>query len=275
VTARNLEAPIDTQGSGEPAGVAPAVEVDDVVVTFERDRREVLALDGVGFEVPDGGFLSLLGPSGSGKSTLLRVIADLVMPVHGAARVNGRSARESREARSLGFVFQDAALLPWRTALDNVLLPLELGGHGKGVVGPSAEELLDMVGLGDRMDAYPRELSGGMRQRVAIARALVTRPNVLLMDEPFGALDEITRERLNEELLRIWEETKTTVLFVTHSIPEAVFLSQRVAVLTAQPGRLAGMVEIDLPYPRRRQVRETPEFARLASSVRSILEQHG
>jgi NitT/TauT family transport system ATP-binding protein len=275
VAARNLEAPIDTQGSGEPAGVAPAVEVDDVVVTFERDRREVLALDGVGFEVPDGGFLSLLGPSGSGKSTLLRVIADLVMPVHGAARVNGRSARESREARSLGFVFQDAALLPWRTALDNVLLPLELGGHGKGVVGPSAEELLDMVGLGDRMDAYPRELSGGMRQRVAIARALVTRPNVLLMDEPFGALDEITRERLNEELLRIWEETKTTVLFVTHSIPEAVFLSQRVAVLTAQPGRLAGMVEIDLPYPRRRQVRETPEFARLASSVRSILEQHG
>jgi NitT/TauT family transport system ATP-binding protein len=275
VAARNLEAPIDTQGSGEPSGVAPAVEVDDVVVTFERDRREVLALDGVGFEVPDGGFLSLLGPSGSGKSTLLRVIADLVTPVHGAARVNGRSARESREARSLGFVFQDAALLPWRTALDNVLLPLELGGHGKGVVGPSAEELLDMVGLGDRMDAYPRELSGGMRQRVAIARALVTRPNVLLMDEPFGALDEITRERLNEELLRIWEETKTTVLFVTHSIPEAVFLSQRVAVLTAQPGRLAGMVEIDLPYPRRRQVRETPEFARLASTVRSILERHG
>jgi NitT/TauT family transport system ATP-binding protein len=246
----------------------------DVGVSFHTDRGVVTALDGVTASLPECGFTSLLGPSGCGKSTLLRVIADLLDPSAGAVDVLGETPHQRRLGRDIGFVFQDAALLPWRTAVENVRLPLEVGGGvPKGRQAGSAEELLALVGLGGREHAYPHELSGGMRQRVAIARALICQPKVLLMDEPFGALDEITRDRLNVELLRIWQETGTTVVFVTHSIPEAVFLSQQVVVMSAHPGRIREVVAIDLPYPRGSDTRDNPHFSTLASRLRHLLEQ--
>jgi NitT/TauT family transport system ATP-binding protein len=248
-----------------------AVSLRDVTVAFDTDRGRVVALQDVTVDLPEHGLVSLLGPSGCGKSTLLRVVADLLPPSAGQVTVLGGRPEEARRARELGFVFQDPALLPWRTAVANVRLPLQVG---KGVRGEadSPEELLALVGLKGREHAYPHELSGGMRQRVAIARALVCRPRILLMDEPFGALDEITRDRLNEELLRIWEATETTILFVTHSIGESVFLSQQVLVLSAHPGRVRELVPIDLPYPRRLSVRDTPQFTAITARLRRLLE---
>jgi NitT/TauT family transport system ATP-binding protein len=248
-----------------------ALALDGVTVTFDTDRGFVTALQDITVSLPEHGFVSLLGPSGCGKSTLLRVVADLLAPAAGSVSVLGSRPEEARKARELGFVFQDAALLAWRTALDNVRLPLQVG-HSSQKEHESPEELLDLVGLKGRENAYPHELSGGMRQRVAIARALVCRPRVLLMDEPFGALDEITRDRLNEELLRIWEATGTTILFVTHSIPESVFLSQQVLVLSSHPGRVRELVPIELPYPRQLAVRDTPEFTAIAAHLRRLLE---
>ena len=248
-----------------------AVTLDDVTVTFDTDRGHVTALEDITVTMPEHGFVSLLGPSGCGKSTLLRVVADLLTPARGSVSVLGSSAREARTARELGFVFQDAALLPWRTAIDNVRLPLQVGKTGS-LEAESPEAMLELVGLKGRENAYPHELSGGMRQRVSIARALVCRPRILLMDEPFGALDEITRDRLNEELLRIWQATGTTILFVTHSIPESVFLSQQVLVLSAHPGRVRELVTIGLPYPRKLEVRDTPEFTAIAAHLRRLLE---
>lgn len=207
---------------------------------------------------------------------MLRVIADLVPASAGTVSVLGADPAVTRRSRSIGFVFQNASLLPWRSALENVRLPLEIGSRRRKQSGGPVEDpaaLLKLVGLGDRADAYPEELSGGMRQRVAIARALVTKPRILLMDEPFGALDEINRETLNKELLRIWAETGTTIIFVTHSIPEAVFLSQRIAVLTAQPGRLVGIVDVDLPDERDYDLLDTPEFAAVTHKARTML--HG
>lgn len=249
-----------------------AVSLQHVTVTFETDRGSVTALQDVSLELQESAFLSLLGPSGCGKSTLLRVIADLLQPSRGDVVVLGSRAEEARRNRELGFVFQDAGLLPWRTVLDNVRLPLEIGSFGKRSGHDSPERLLAMVGLAGRESAYPHELSGGMRQRVSIARALVCRPKILLMDEPFGALDEITRDRLNEELLNIWRETGTTIVFVTHSIPESVFLSQQVLVLSAHPGRVRKLVDIDLPYPRDLSVRDTPEFTAISARLRELLE---
>src|SRR5215475_15518125 len=212
------------------------------------ERRVVTALEDVSFSVPVGGFVSLLGPSGCGKSTLLRVVADLIAPSGGQASVLGATPAEARKARALGFVFQDAALLPWRTALENVELPLEVGGRRSLLAGaPTPRELLRLVGLEGWEASFPHELSGGMRQRVAIARALLGGPRLLLMDEPFGALDEITRDRLNAELRRIWAETRTTILFVTHSVYEAVYLGESVLVLAANPGRVREIVHVDLP----------------------------
>jgi len=263
----------DRTASAPVAGSRPdAVRCDGVSVRFTTERGTVTALDGVSVAIPPGSFLSLLGPSGCGKSTLLRVIADLVTPNAGAVSVLGGPAETARRNRDIGFVFQDAALLPWRTALQNVELPLEVGGAAARPGSRSPVELLKLVGLGGWENAYPHELSGGMRQRVAIARALVSGPKLLLMDEPFGALDEITRDRLNEELLGVWESTGTTIVFVTHSIYEAVFLSQQVLVLAARPGRVRQLVPIDLPSPRRLAMRETPEFVRLAGDLRRILE---
>ncbi|MGB0119418.1 MAG: ABC transporter ATP-binding protein, partial [Solirubrobacterales bacterium] len=254
------------------------VSATNVSVVFKTDRKspEVEALSDVSLEAHEREFLSILGPSGCGKSTLLRVFADLVAPSSGDVSVLGMSPSEARKSRSIGFVFQESVLLPWRTAEENVKLPLEVGGRkAKAQVSGDAEDpraLLELVGLGDRTEAYPRELSGGMRQRVAIARALVTRPKVLLMDEPFGALDEITREAMNDELLRIWRETGTTVVFVTHSIAESVYLSERIAVLTAHPGSLAGIIDVNLPE-REQGIQDSPEFVEIASRARKLL--HG
>ncbi len=252
---------------------SPAIELRGVSVRFMSERREVTALEDVSFALKAGSFLTLLGPSGCGKSTLLRVVADIVRPSGGSVSVLGQAPEAARKRREIGFVFQDAALLPWRTAIDNVRLPLQVGGQrGKPVKGRSPEDLLALVGLAGWEKSLPHELSGGMRQRVSIARALLGGPKIMLMDEPFGALDEITRDRLNDELLRIWRETGTTILFVTHSIHEAAYLGQKVMMLAANPGRVREIVDIDLPEPRHLAQREGPEFGRLASHLRAVLE---
>jgi NitT/TauT family transport system ATP-binding protein len=249
-----------------------AVSCEKISVRFTSERGTVTALDKIDLAIPRGSFLTLLGPSGCGKSTLLRVMADLVEPSSGRIAVLGGTPQAAREARQIGFVFQDPALLAWRTVLQNVTLPLEVGG-GKALPGArSPQELLDLVGLAGWEAAYPHELSGGMRQRVAIARALVSGPRLLLMDEPFGALDEITRDRLNEELLQLWAATGATIVFVTHSIYEAAFLGQNVLLLAARPGRVRESVPVTLPMPRRLAQRETPEFTALAGHLRRVLE---
>jgi NitT/TauT family transport system ATP-binding protein len=233
------------------------------------------AIDKISLDIEEGAFHSILGPSGCGKSTLLRLISDLIPAAEGDVTVFGKSTEAARLAREFAFVFQDATLLPWRTALQNVQLPLEIGKK-RGIKFPVGErspaELLELVGLKGRENALPHELSGGMRQRVAIARALVCKPKLLLMDEPFGALDEMTRDHMNLELLRIWEETGVTILFVTHSIPEAIFLGQKVLMLKANPGRLREIVDVDLPYPRQIQIRDTMEFTRYSARLRQLLE---
>jgi NitT/TauT family transport system ATP-binding protein len=249
-----------------------AVSCEGVSVRFTSERGTVTALQNIDLVIPRGSFLTLLGPSGCGKSTLLRVMADLVAPTSGRVSVLGGAPQAARESRQIGFVFQDPALLAWRSVLDNVSLPLQVGG-GKSLPGArSPQELLSLVGLNGWEKAYPHELSGGMRQRVAIARALVSGPRLLLMDEPFGALDEITRDRLNEELLQLWETTGTTIVFVTHSIYEAAFLGQSVLLLAARPGRVREQVPVTLPMPRRLAQRETPEFVSLAGHLRRVLE---
>ncbi|SED10539.1 NitT/TauT family transport system ATP-binding protein [Rhizobiales bacterium GAS188] len=258
--------------AGAQADGKSAVACQNVSVRFVTERRTVTALDSVSFSVETGGFLSLLGPSGCGKSTLLRVVADLIAPTSGTMTVLGRTPREARLGRALGFVFQDAALLPWRTALENVELPLEVGGRRSLPKGaPTPRELLKLVGLEGWEGSFPHELSGGMRQRVSIARALLGGPRLLLMDEPFGALDEITRDRLNEELRRIWLETQTTILFVTHSVYEAIYLGETVLVLAANPGRVREAVNIDLPRDRALSIRETEPFNRIAAKMRALL----
>ena len=260
--------------SGEAASAIDptAVVCQNVSVRFITDRRTVTALENISFSLGAGGFLCVLGPSGCGKSTLLRVIADLIAPSSGTVSVLGRTPREARVDRTLGFVFQDAALLPWRTVLENVQLPLEVGGRRSLPKGaPTPRELLQLVGLESWEASFPHELSGGMRQRVSIARALLGGPRLLLMDEPFGALDEITRDRLNEELRRIWLETRTTILFVTHSVYEAIYLGETVLVLTANPGRVRVSVQIDLSRDRALLIRETAPFNRIAARMRGLL----
>ncbi len=256
-----------------PAGETrvAAIELRHAGVSFMSEHREVAALEDISLSLGPGSFLTLLGPSGCGKSTLLRVIADIIQPTTGQVRVLGRTAAEARRQRAIGFVFQDAALLAWRSAIDNVRLPLQVGPRpAPGGMGPEA--LLELVGLAGWERAMPHEMSGGMRQRVSIARALLCGPKILLMDEPFGALDEITRDRLNEELLRIWRETGTTIVFVTHSIYEAAFLGQQVLVLAAAPGRVRELVPVELPEPRRLSVRETAPFVAITAHLRTALE---
>ena len=266
--------PLPEMASGDllQADDGLSVRCRGISVRFFTERRNVTALNDVSLDVGAGEFMTLLGPSGCGKSTFLRVVADLIQPTRGSLQVLGATPQVARLRRDIGFVFQDAALLPWRTALQNVELPLQVGGGAarKGRRGP--RELLEMVGLKDRENAYPHELSGGQRQRVSIARALVSDPRILLMDEPFGALDEITRDRLNEELLRVWKETGVTILFVTHSIHEAAFLGQRVVMMAAEPGRVREIVPVDLPGERNLSIRETPEFVRLTAYLRRVLE---
>ena len=250
----------------------PAISCRDIGMRFFTERRDVTAIKSLDLDVAQGEFLTVLGPSGCGKSTFLRVVADLLEPSRGRIEVLSTSPMAARKNRDIGFVFQDAALLPWRTALQNVELPLQVGGGASRKGRRSPKELLELVGLKDKANAWPHELSGGQRQRVSIARALASDPKILLMDEPFGALDEITRDRLNEEIRRVWKETGVTILFVTHSIHEAAFLGQRVLMLAANPGRLREIVPVDMPEDRTLDIRETPEFVRLTAHLRRVLE---
>ncbi|MEQ8675682.1 MAG: ABC transporter ATP-binding protein [Aggregatilineales bacterium] len=236
-----------------------------------QNSAAVTALENVNADVYAGEFISLIGPSGCGKSTLLRLIADLTKPTEGELKVNGKDPHQSRLDRDYGMVFQAATLYEWRTVSKNVQLPLEIMNYPKKVREMRAKEMLDLVELGKFADHYPWQLSGGMQQRVSIARALAFQPSILLMDEPFGALDEFTRERMNMELLRIWESTGITVIFVTHSIPEAVFLSSRIFVMSPRPGRITEIIDNNVPYPRQFETRETPEFFEKVTVVRELL----
>jgi NitT/TauT family transport system ATP-binding protein len=238
-----------------------------------EDRPEpLLAVSDVDLDVAAGEFVSLVGPSGCGKSTLLRAAGDLLAPTSGTVTVAGATPRAMRLQRKLGFVFQDAALMEWRTIEDNVMLPLELAGVPHERRRRRAHELLALVGIAGFERAYPRQLSGGMRQRAAIARAMSTDPEVLLMDEPFGALDQITRDRLNLELLELTQRERITVVFVTHAVAEAVLLSDRVVILSPRPGRIRSILSIDLPRPRALSVRGDPRFAELTAIGLAELE---
>ena len=248
-----------------------AVAVRQLSKRFERGN--VQALETIDLDVRPGEFVSLIGPSGCGKSTLLRIIGDLIQPTEGSVLVNGKTARQARIDRDYGIVFQDAVLYDWRTVARNISLPLELAGVDRRRRDARVREMLELVELTGFEKHHPWQLSGGMQQRVSIARALSFSPALLLMDEPFGALDEMTRERMNNELLRIWQETLSTVVFVTHSIAESVFLSTRVVVMSARPGRIAGIVEIDLPQPRGPETRESPRFAEHITEVRRLLRK--
>jgi NitT/TauT family transport system ATP-binding protein len=254
----------------------PVVRLAGVGKTFSRGG-EVLttALDEIDLEIGRGEFVSLIGPSGCGKSTLLRIVGDLIEPSSGEVGVNGKSARQARLDRDYGMVFQAPVLFDWRTVEDNVKLPLEILGRDAAFRSQRAREMLELVELGDFLKHHPYQLSGGMQQRVAIARALAFEPSILLMDEPFGALDEMTRERMNSEVLRIWERTGTTIIFVTHSIPEAVFLSSRVVVMSPRPGRITKVVDIDLPRPRTDDTREGRRYFELVTEVREALRKGG
>jgi NitT/TauT family transport system ATP-binding protein len=233
------------------------------------------ALEDIDLEIEQGEFVSLIGPSGCGKSTLLRIIGDLIEPSSGDLTVNGKSARQARRDHDYGVVFQDAVLYDWRTVAKNIALPLELAGWDRERRRKRIEEMLELVELQGFGEHHPWQLSGGMQQRVAIARALSFDPALLLMDEPFGALDEMTRERLNAELLRIWQASSSTVVFVTHSIAEAVFLSTRVVVMSPRPGRVSRIIPIDLAQPRTAATREEPRFFELATEVREALHMGG
>jgi len=259
-----------------PAGSVPAVSVHGVSRVFAaRKGPGVAALNDVSLTVAPGEFVSLIGPSGCGKSTLLRLIADLDTPTSGSVEVFGKPARQARIDQDYGIAFQQAGLLPWRTVAGNIELPLELHGVAKATRRRRAADLIALVGLADFASHYPDQLSGGMQQRVAIARSLAESPSLLLMDEPFGALDEMTRERMQNELVRICAETKAAVVFVTHSIPEAVFLSNRVVVLEARPGRIRSVVDVSLGEMsgRNEDLREDAGFFHSLSQVRDLL--HG
>jgi NitT/TauT family transport system ATP-binding protein len=236
---------------------------------------EVVAVQEIDLEIGEREFVSLIGPSGCGKSTLLRIIGDLIQPTRGEVTVKGKTAHQARIGRDYGIVFQDAVLFDWRTVAKNISLPLELMGWDRRRRAERVKELIELVELAGFEGHHPWQLSGGMQQRVSIARALSFDPALLLMDEPFGALDEMTRERLNLELLRIWEASGSTVVFVTHSIAEAIFLSTRVVVMSARPGQIVGIVEVDLPQPRTADTREEPRFADLIREVRHLLRRGG
>jgi len=249
------------------------VTIAGVTKTFKSGN--VTALENIDLELEAGEFVSLIGPSGCGKSTLLRLIGDLVEPTAGRVTVNGKTAHQARLDRDYGVVFQDSVLFDWRTVSKNIALPLELLGWDRDRRRERVRKMLELVELTGFENHHPWQLSGGMQQRVSIARALSFEPALLLMDEPFGALDEMTRERLNLELLAIWQQLRSTVVFVTHSISEAVFLSSRVVVMSPRPGRIAGLVPIDLAYPRTVETREDPHFFELVTQVRELLRLRG
>ncbi len=258
------------EGRGAEAA-DPVIRIEKLSLVFETADAPVYALADIDLTVRRGEFVSFIGPSGCGKTTLMRVIADLQQPTQGTATVNGVSPREARLARAYGYVFQAPVLYPWRSVERNITLPLEIMGVAAAERARRLAHYLDLVNLGGFEKKFPWQLSGGMQQRVSIARALSFEPDLLLMDEPFGALDEITRDHLNEQLLRLWERTGKTVIFVTHSIPEAVFLSSRIVVMSPRPGRIIDIIDCDLPSERSLEIRETPKFIEIAHRVRAGL----
>jgi NitT/TauT family transport system ATP-binding protein len=261
----------DTVAPPESSAKRLVVDASNISLSFETADGKVDALSNVSLQIADGEFVSFIGPSGCGKTTMLRVIADLQQPSSGNLLVNGMTAEQARLARSYGYVFQAPALFPWRTIEKNLKLPLEIMGFSETEQQQRAEKYLALVNLNGFERKYPWQLSGGMQQRVSIARALSFDPDLLLMDEPFGALDEIVRDHLNQQLLHLWGTTEKTVLFVTHSIPEAVFLSSRIVVMSPRPGRIIDIIDCNFPRDRTLEIRETPEFLKIAHRVREGL----
>ena len=251
----------------------PVIDASGVDLTFQTKDAPVHALKDVNLQIDKGDFVSFIGPSGCGKTTLLRCIAALETPTGGSLTVNGLSPDEARKARSYGYVFQAAGLYPWRTIEKNIKLPLEIMGYPKAEMDERVKRVLDLVDLSGFGKKFPWQLSGGMQQRASIARALAFDADILLMDEPFGALDEIVRDKLNEELLKLWDRTGKTICFVTHSIPEAVYLSTKIVVMSPRPGRITDVIESPLPRERPLEIRDTPEFIEIAHRVREGLRE--
>jgi NitT/TauT family transport system ATP-binding protein len=264
-------APSSASSVTEHAPRRLVVDAQHISLTFETADGRVEALSDVSLQIAEGEFVSFIGPSGCGKTTMLRVVADLQQPSSGTLLVNGMTAENARLGRCYGYVFQAPALFPWRTIEKNLKLPLEIMGFSESEQQVRAERYLSMVNLKGFERKFPWQLSGGMQQRVSIARALSFDPAMLLMDEPFGALDEIVRDHLNEQLLQLWKTTEKTVLFVTHSIPEAVFLSTKIVVMSPRPGRIIDVIDCDFPSDRSLEIRETPEFLKIAQRVRNGL----
>jgi NitT/TauT family transport system ATP-binding protein len=262
-----------SEDGGKTPRAEAAIEISGVSLRFDTNDGPVQALSNVSLKVARGEFVSFIGPSGCGKTTLLRAVADLETPTSGAIRVNGMSPREARAKRAYGYVFQAPALYPWRSVARNIALPLEIMGFDKAEREARVAKGLELVNLSGFGAKYPWQLSGGMQQRASIARALSFDPDLLLMDEPFGALDEIVRDMLNQQLLRLWDVTGKTVLFVTHSIPEAVFLSTHIVVMSPRPGRVNDVIECNFPRDRALDIRETPEFMSVANRVRQGLRE--
>ena len=250
------------------------IKIEDLSMIFQDKNggEPVTALKDVNLDIREGEFISLLGPSGCGKTTLLRIIADLLQPSMGKVTVRGETTREIRMKKKYGIVFQNPVLYDWRTIRRNVCMPMELLGMKKAERTAQVSKMLDLVGLSEFGKHYPYELSGGMQQRVGIARALAINPEILLMDEPFSALDEFTREKLHLDLLSIWRKTNKTVVFVTHNIAEAVFLSDRVVVLSPHPGRVSAVIDINIPRPRKMESKQTPEFYEYITKIRNSFE---
>lgn len=251
------------------------VKIDSVSKRYGNPQNGVVALRDVSLDIRAGEFLSIIGPSGCGKSTLLRIIGDLLAPSTGHISIDGKSPTAARHARKCGVVFQSPTLMDWRTIAHNIELPLEIVGAPRAERAQRSHELLDLIRLNDFAARYPHELSAGMQMQVAIARALAYRPSILLMDEPFGALDEITRERLGNELLSVWDHSHETIVFITHSVGEAVRLSDRVAVMSARPGHIENIIDIDLPRPRPTDIRALPRYYELLREVRAELHLSG
>jgi NitT/TauT family transport system ATP-binding protein len=251
----------------------PVIKANNLCLTFETNDGPVQALKNINLEIGKGEFVSFIGPSGCGKTTFLRVVADLETPTAGLISVNGVSAAEARKARAYGYVFQAAGLYPWRTIGGNIRLPLEIMGYSKADQIERVKRVLELVELDGFDRKFPWQLSGGMQQRASIARALAFDADILLMDEPFGALDEIVRDHLNEQLLALWARTQKTIGFVTHSIPEAVYLSTKIVVMSPRPGRIADVIESTLPKERPLDIRDTPEFIEIAHRVRDGLRE--
>lgn len=253
------------------ANTADGISVSEMSMTFGKEPTAVQALDRVSFHVPKGGFTALIGPSGCGKSTILRLLADLLQPTAGRVAISGHGPSVLRKQRRIGFVFQEHALLPWRSVVDNIRLPLQLSGRAERDLATTVSDLISLVGLEGFEHSRPSELSGGMRQRVSIARAITLSPEVLLLDEPFGALDEITRQTLNIELLRILSETGTTAVLVTHSLNEATLLADEVIVLSPRPGRVEARIAVPLERPRTLAMMKSPEFFHTENLIREAL----